>query len=167
MEKLIMRPMSSTEFDAFREREIRGYANEQVSAGNWTQDEAESRSAEQTDSLLPLGIETPGTLLLIAETPEGVQIGHVWVALQRPPGSGSRAWIYDIEIEPEHRGKGFGRALLVAAEEETARHGISKIGLNVFGSNTTARSLYESAGYQVASTQMYKELVRGGTSGSH
>ena len=158
MEKLIMRPMSSSEFDAFRAREISGYATDQVRAGNWTEDESESRSAELTDSLLPLGFETPGTLLLIAETPERVQIGHVWVAFQRPPGSGSGAWIYDIEVEPEHRGKGFGRALLVAAEEETARHGISKIGLNVFGSNKTARSLYESAGYQVASTQMSKEL---------
>ena len=167
MEKLIMRPMSSSEFGAFRAREIRGYADEQVRAGNWTEDEAESRSAEQTDSLLPLGIETPGTLLLIAETPEGVSIGHVWVALQRQPGSGSGAWIYDIEVEPQHRGKGFGRALLLAAEEETARHGISKIGLNVFGSNTTARNLYESAGYQIASTQMSKELARGSTSGSH
>ena len=162
-----MRQMSSSEFGAFRAREIRGYADEQVRAGNWTEDEAESRSAEQTDSLLPLGIETPGTLLLIAETPEGVSIGHVWVALQRQDGSGSGAWIYDIEVEPQHRGKGFGRALLLAAEEETARHGISKIGLNVFGSNTTARNLYESAGYQVASTQMSKELARGSTSGSH
>ena len=150
--------MSSTEFDAFREREIRGYAAEQVRAGNWTEDDAESRSAEQTDALLPLGIETPGTLLLIAETPAGVQIGHVWVALHRQHGSGSGAWIYDIEIEPEHRGKGFGRALLLAAEEETARHGVGKIGLNVFGSNTAARRLYESNGYQVTSTQMSKEL---------
>jgi ribosomal protein S18 acetylase RimI-like enzyme len=163
MEKLIMRPMSSSEFDAFRMREIHGYAAEQVRAGNWTEDESATRSAEQTDSLLPLGVETPGTLLLIAETPDGVQIGHVWVTLQRQHGSGSGAWIYDIEIESEHRGKGFGRALLMAAEEETARHGISKIGLNVFGSNKTARSLYESAGYQVASTQMYKELPLGGS----
>ena len=158
MEKLIMRQMSSSEFVAFRAREIRGYADEQVRVGNWTEEEAESRSAEQTDSLLPLGIETHGTLLLIAETPEGVSIGHVWVAFQRQPGSGSGAWIYDIEVEPQHRGKGFGRALLLVAEEETARHGISKIGLNVFGSNTTARNLYQSTGYQVASTQMYKEL---------
>ena len=161
MQKLIMRPMSSSEFDAFRAREISGYAAEQVGAGNWTEDESETRSAELTDSLLPLGVETPGTLLLIGETPEGVQIGHVWVTLQRQHGSGSGALIYDIEIEPEHRGKGFGRALLMAAEEETARHGVSKIGLNVFGSNKTARSLYESAGYQVASTQMYKELPIG------
>ena len=153
-----MRQMSSSEFVEFRAQEIRGYATEQVRAGNWSEDEAESRSAEQTDSLLPLGVETPGTLLLIAETPDGVQVGHVWVALQRQHGSGSGAWIYDIEVEPQHRGKGFGRALLQAAEEETARHGISKLGLNVFGSNTTARNLYESAGYHVASTQMYKEL---------
>lgn len=90
-----------------------------------------------------------------------MRIGHVWVTLQRQHGSGGGAWIYDIEVEPEQRGKGFGRALLMAAEEETARHGISKIGLNVFGSNMIARSLYESAGYEVSSTQMTKKLPLG------
>lgn len=32
------------------------------------------------------------------------------------------------------------------------------IGLNVFGSNTLARNLYEAAGYQVTSMHMQKEL---------
>ena len=32
------------------------------------------------------------------------------------------------------------------------------IGLNVFGPNTVARNLYESAGYEVATLQMHKQL---------
>jgi ribosomal protein S18 acetylase RimI-like enzyme len=35
---------------------------------------------------------------------------------------------------------------------------VGTIGLNVFGPNTAARNLYESAGYEIASLQMHKEL---------
>ena len=82
-------------------------------------------------------------------------MGVVWVALDRRPGE---AWIYDIEVNAEQRGKGYGRALLQAAEEEAARHGSKAIGLNVFGTNTVARQLYESSGYQITALNMRKEL---------
>jgi ribosomal protein S18 acetylase RimI-like enzyme len=88
----------------------------------------------------------------------------VWVALQRQPGTGGGAWIYDIEMSPEHRGRGFGRALLAAAEQEAARRGANSIGLNVFGTNMTARALYESADYGVATMQFKKTLSSGGQS---
>ena len=126
-------------------------------AGNWTADEAEARSAEQTAELLPQGVETPGMLLLMAETAGGEPVGHLWVALERRRGFPG-AWIYAIEIAPDQRGKGYGRALLLAAEQATARRGVGTIGLNVFGPNTAARNLYESAGYEIASLQMHKEL---------
>jgi ribosomal protein S18 acetylase RimI-like enzyme len=96
-------------------------------------------------------------LLLMAETSDGAVVGHVWVGLERRPGFPG-AWIYSIEIDPDQRGNGYGRSLLVAAEHETARRGIKTIGLNVFGPNTVARNLYASAGYEVASLQMHKEL---------
>lgn len=39
------------------------------------------------------------------------------------------------------------------------RRGVAELGLNVFGSNATARHLYESLGFQVTSQQMAKPLV--------
>jgi ribosomal protein S18 acetylase RimI-like enzyme len=38
-------------------------------------------------------------------------------------------------------------------------HGAEEIGLNVFGQNTVARSLYESSGYEISSLQMRKWLA--------
>jgi hypothetical protein len=38
------------------------------------------------------------------------------------------------------------------------RHGVDSIGLNVFGTNMVARSLYDSAGYTVSAMQMKKVL---------
>ena len=157
MQEIHTRPMTQTEFDGIRTRMTKEYAADHVAAGDWRADEAEARAEQETDALLPHGVATPGMLLLVAETPEGDYLGFVWLAIERQPGSGG-GWIYDIEISPEHRGEGFGRALLAAAELEAANHGADSIGLNVFGANLVARSLYESSGYDVTAMQMSKSL---------
>jgi GNAT superfamily N-acetyltransferase len=150
--------MTAAEFAELRATMNEGYAAEQVAAGRWSPEEAGQLAAAEADRLLPAGLDTPGVLLMAAETPEGHPVGHLWLALQREPGTGGDAWIFDIEIVPERRGQGYGRALLAAAEELAAHHGAAGLGLNVFGSNQVARNLYESAGYQVSSLQMRKEL---------
>ena len=88
MEDLVVRPMTRDEFEVIFSRLVREYAADHVRAGNWTEDEAET-AAEQTEELLPQGVDTPGMLLLVAETPSGEPIGHVWVGLapQQLPGS--------------------------------------------------------------------------------
>jgi ribosomal protein S18 acetylase RimI-like enzyme len=150
--------MTSVEFESLRGRIIREYAAEHVAAGNWTPEVADTRAAQQTDELLPAGVDTPGVLMLMAENSDGDAVGFVWLALERQPGAGGGAWIYDIEILADFRGRGFGRALLAAAEGEAAAHGVDSIGLNVFGSNLRARTLYESAGYDVSAMQLKKVL---------
>jgi ribosomal protein S18 acetylase RimI-like enzyme len=159
MDEFSVRPMAPGEFEAIRSRMIREYAAEHVRAGDWSPDDAEVRAAAQTDELLPQGVNTPDMFILMAVSSKGLEIGHVWVGLKRPYGSGAGAWIYNIEINPDQRGKGYGRALLEAAERETARRGVTTIGLNVFGPNAVARSLYESAGYEVATLQMKKGIA--------
>jgi ribosomal protein S18 acetylase RimI-like enzyme len=84
-------------------------------------------------------------------------VGLVWVG--RAPGKRVGWWIYDVEVVPGQRGRGYGRALLKAAEREARRGGGDSIGLNVFGANNVARGLYESSGYQVASIQMRKRFA--------
>jgi ribosomal protein S18 acetylase RimI-like enzyme len=156
MDQLQLRPMAAEEFGAYRARLVPAYAAEHVRAGHWAADQAETLAAGQVDDLLPAGPDSPGMLLLVASTPGGEPVGLVWVALDRPrPGE---AWIYDIEVDSGHRGQGYGRALLQAAEQEAARHGSKAIGLNVFGTNTVARRLYETSGYQVTAMNMRKEL---------
>lgn len=156
MSELQIRPMTAAEFDAYRERSIRHYAAEQVRAGNWSPDQAEELAAKEADALLPDGVDTPGMLLLAAETASAALIGTVWVELQHRQTTG--AWIYDIEIIPEQRGRGYGRALVSAAEREVEKHGVKAIALNVFGRNAVARKLYESSGYEITSLFMRKGL---------
>jgi GNAT superfamily N-acetyltransferase len=151
--------MTPEEFAAFRKRLVGEYASEHVRAGTWSPEEAEARSAGQIDQLLSQGADTPGMLVLTAETKSGESIGQLGVGLSNPGGSGGGAWIYDIEVVPAERGKGYGRALLAMAEEQTIRNGATAIGLNVFGPNKVARSLYETSGYEIVAQVMRKQLV--------
>lgn len=150
--------MTGSEFDAFRVKLITEYAAVNVEAGRWSAEEAEAKSTAQTQELLPQGVESRRVLVMAAEDSDGAKIGHVWVGLDRQGTAGGGAWIYDIEVAENHRGKGYGRAILQAAEQETLKNGVSSIGLNVFGTNTVARSLYESAGYEITTQQMQKEI---------
>ena len=69
-------------------------------------------------------------------------------------------WVFDIEIDESQRGKGFGRAAMQLAEVVAAQHGATKLGLNVFGSNTVAQALYASLDYATTAITMWKPLTR-------
>jgi ribosomal protein S18 acetylase RimI-like enzyme len=152
---LHIRAMTQEEFASYRQRAISQYADELVRAGACTAEQAEQQATKETDGSLPDGADTGGVALLVAET-AGEVVGLVWVG----PAPAGRAgwWIYDIEVVPAQRGRGYGRALLEAAEREAQRRGGDSIGLNVFGGNDVALSMYESSGYQVAAIQMQKRF---------
>jgi ribosomal protein S18 acetylase RimI-like enzyme len=158
MAELRLRPMTEVEFEAYRRRAISGYAEAHVSAGSWSAEEAEERAAEEFRQLLPAGVATDEMLLYMAEAGGGEVVGLVWLCLKTPRGGDEFAWIYDIEVVEEHRGKGYGRALLAAAEAELRRRGVRAVALNVFGPNVVAQRLYATSGYELMSQQLRKEL---------
>jgi ribosomal protein S18 acetylase RimI-like enzyme len=163
MHELRLRSMTPEEFAAFRARAVSEYARAHVQSGEWLPEDAERLAAEETDSLLPRGLDTPGMLLLFAETEEHGIVGMTWLALARSDRPGG--WIYDIEVVPERRGEGFGRALLEAVERLVAEHGVESLGLNVFADNGVARGLYDACGYEATSLHMIKRLAAAPTPG--
>lgn len=154
---MLVRPMTEAEFDHWRRRLVLEYAQDQVTAGTWSADEAERRSAEGLDEELPDGQATADQVFLTAEDEQGA-VGIIWLSLTHPRGAPDTAWISDLEVVAERRGQGLGRALLAEAEREIADRGIGALGLNVFGYNASARRLYDSAGYHVVTQQMRKQL---------
>ena len=150
--------MTAAEFDVFRRALVVEYAADQVRTGRYTAAESEGQVDAELRAQLPDGPQTAGQLLFTAEDDAG-PIGILWLSLTHPRGAPDTAWIYDIEVLPERRGQGFGRALLAAAEHEIAARGIGSLGLNVFGDNETAQNLYRSAGYAVITQQMTKHLT--------
>jgi len=67
-------------------------------------------------------------------------------------------WVWDVVIDPEHRGQGYGRAAMQLAETYAHARGARTLGLSVFGFNSAARGLYESLGYETTSVKMRKHL---------
>jgi ribosomal protein S18 acetylase RimI-like enzyme len=150
--------MTADEFAAYRKVLPHEYAATHVEAGNWLPEEAAAKAEAELASALGGGLDQPDTLLLTAVMGDETPVGLVWVSLTHPRGVPGAASIFDIQIFPEHRGNGLGRELLEAVEEEVARRGHSQMALNVFGSNRAALALYSSAGYEVITQQMRKEL---------
>lgn len=157
MQTVELRPMTDPEYAAFLDRSVPEYAAAKQETGEFQPETAIEQSRAEHDALLPQGPATPGNLLFTAFDPTGTAVGLLWLAL--PSGRQRRAWVYDVWVEPAARGKGYGRAIMLAGERELTSRGVAELGLNVFGSNATARHLYESLGFQVTSQQMAKPLV--------
>ncbi len=159
MPGITVRPMTDAEFAEWQDDLARAYADDQVRAGNWAPDEALDRARQSNAALLPRGRGTDGMLFLVAQGPGGEPVGRLWLGLEHPRGTADCAFLYDIEVDEPHRGKGYGRALLAAAEEAARSRGVRALELNVFGGNTAAIALYESAGYVVVQQQMRRRLT--------
>jgi ribosomal protein S18 acetylase RimI-like enzyme len=157
--ELTVRTMTEAEFDKWRTDVVHAFADEQVAAGNWSADHALELARQANAALLPDGFTTPGMLFLRGELPDRTPIGTMWIGLTHPRGTADCAFLYDIEIEPAHRGAGYGRTLLALGEDVVRRHGVGAIELHVFGGNARALRLYESSGYRVITQQMRKNLA--------
>jgi ribosomal protein S18 acetylase RimI-like enzyme len=160
MAALSLRTMTEAEFHAWDQRIARAFASEQVAAGNWSPEEALELAVKGNAALLPDGAATEGMLLLTAVRADGTAVGTLWIGLTHPRGIPDCAFLYDIEVEEEHRGAGYGHALLAVGEEAVRSRGINAMELNVFGSNMRAIRLYERSGYRVVTEQMRKDLRR-------
>jgi GNAT superfamily N-acetyltransferase len=148
--------MSAAYFAAWNERLVVEYAREKVEAGVWPEAYALELSRAEQATTLPDGMQTPGHDFFVA-TVDGEVVGNLWLFTD-PHQPVQSTYIYDIEINEPHRGKGLGRALLTAAESWCAEHGSTSARLNVFAPNTTARALYESSGYSLTSMHMMKRI---------
>ena len=84
---------------------------------------------------------------------EAQAIGNVWLVQKE-----AEWWIYDIELDEEHRSKGLGRLALQAIEKFVKDHQGNKLNLSVFGFNKIAQNLYLSEGFEVTRIQMHKNL---------
>ncbi|MDH4178848.1 MAG: GNAT family N-acetyltransferase, partial [Thermoleophilia bacterium] len=116
-------------------------------------DKAESDFAR----LFPDGLASPGVVLHAVEE-EGERVGHVVFAEEERHGRRC-AWLYEIWIDADVRGRGIGRRVIELFEAEVRARGLPRIELNVFGGNAVARGLYRSLGYDEVAVVMEKELA--------
>lgn len=151
-----LRPIQEAEFTAFLEYIIPDYAAENVRAGYWDESEALEKSRKSIEGYLPQGVNTPNHHLFIVED-EGQRVGLIWMRAQLDTPI-KQGFIFDINIDPEQRGKGYGKQAMLLIEEKARQLGLQQIGLHVFADNQIARGLYEKVGYRISSCNMLKDL---------
>jgi ribosomal protein S18 acetylase RimI-like enzyme len=150
-----LEPKTTQELASWIPSKKEEYIAERIKAGE-SAEVANRMSDGQFAELFPDGNPADGQFVMNVLTDEEL-VGTLWMG--RPfSGDGNTWFIFDIEIAKDARGRGFGRAAMVAAEEWTRERGGTRVALNVFGPNLTARSLYDSLGYEVLATSMFKDL---------
>ena len=151
-------PMTDDDLQKYLDNAIPGYAADKVKAGSWSETEALEKSRDSYWKLLPDGVDSKGEYLYRIEDAEsGQKVGGIWLNAQVDTPSPS-GFIYDIEIEEEFRGKGYGKQAMLAIEEKARELGLKSIGLHVFAHNPVAKGLYEKIGYEIKSMNMTKAL---------
>jgi ribosomal protein S18 acetylase RimI-like enzyme len=121
---------------------------------------ANARADRTANDMFPDGSAAPGHWLFVVEDGEGTRVGVLWLG-DPVDGDPDTLWVYDIEIDPDHRGRGLGRDTMLLAEAEARRLGRNRIKLNVFARNAVARALYLSLGFEEMSVQMSKAVDGG------
>ena len=154
---LRLRPATPAEFDEWLPRQVASYTEMITESGSLAPAEARQKAERDTALAFSAGAATPGQLVFRVLVGDGA-VGWLWLGLSAPDGDPLMAWVYDVEIDPAYRGRGYGRAAMLLAEAEARSAGMTSIGLNVHGQNAVARSLYDSLGYAVMAVQMKKPL---------
>jgi len=80
-----------------------------------------------------------------------VMVGH----------DGHRGWVYYVSVDPECRGKGFGRIIMAAAEQWLRERGILKLMLIVRRDNTKVQAFYETLDYSEQDRTLYAKWLDG------
>lgn len=153
-----LEPMTDAQYLDYRERAEDDYAHSIAASGALPAPEARRKAREDYARLLPDGPATPGHhLWRVLDGDDGGDVGLLWLHVTQR-SDGPHAFVYDVEVREQARRRGYGRAVMRAAERVCREQGVVSIALNVFGHNTGARALYEQEGYEVTSVQMRKRL---------
>ncbi len=110
-------------------------------------------------SFLGTQLDRPNILVLVAER-DGQVIGYTYagvegtdyMALRGPAGV-----LYDIVVDPAHRGQGVGRTLLDATLAALKAKGTPRVVLSTAERNESAQRLFARAGFRRTMIEMTRE----------
>ncbi|HEY8947488.1 MAG TPA: GNAT family N-acetyltransferase [Rhizomicrobium sp.] len=84
----------------------------------------------------------------------GAYMGEIFIV----PEERNYAYIFELFVVEAMRGKGIGRALIVACEDWAKAEGFKTIQIGVLSRNESAAGLYRSAGYADYAIELRKYL---------
>jgi ribosomal protein S18 acetylase RimI-like enzyme len=100
-------------------------------------------------------VASPATDLLVAHDESGAILGSLTLVVFRIP-TGVRAWIEDVVVDGDARGKGVGEALNRFALDIAASRGARSVDLTSRPSREAANRLYQRLGFVARDTNVYR-----------
>ena len=149
---IALRPLRDDEYGAWDAAHRAEYEHGLVEFAGMERAAAQAKVARDVAAVLPDRLATEGTRIWAVEE-DGRTVGTVFLGVRS-----GECWLYDITIDAAERGRGYGRAAMLALEDEVRRLGHNSVTLNVWGGNAVARGLYRSLGYVEQSVHMRKPL---------
>ena len=134
--------------------EISEYSEEILSALNELLPQLSSSASPLSDAFLLRVIQSESSHLLMAEE-DGQFYGSLTLAVFVIP-TGTRAWIEDVVVSEDSRGKGVGRLLSERAVNLANELGAKTIDLTSRPSREAANSLYKKIGFVQRETNVYR-----------
>ena len=91
-------------------------------------------------------LENEGHHLLLALREDGRAIGFVSGVEMTHPDKGTEMFLYELEVHPDHRNQGVGRALVRALADLAREHGCYGMWVLTDAENPAALAAYGAAG---------------------
>jgi ribosomal protein S18 acetylase RimI-like enzyme len=114
-----------------------------------------SSSAPPAAAELEQIVASPATRLLVARDDGDAIVGTLTLVLFRIP-TGLRAWIEDVVVDEDRRGRGVGEALTREAVRIAADAGARNVDLTSRPDREAANRLYERLGFRRRETNVYR-----------
>jgi ribosomal protein S18 acetylase RimI-like enzyme len=153
-----LRPLRDEEIPGFIEGLHDEYVRGLIEDAAMSPQEAEEKATSDHAALFPGRKPQTDHHMYVVEDESGDPVGHLFWAKRSAPGSGPRAFLYQIRIDERFRGRGYGREAMELLEDEVRAEGLPGVDLNVWGRNDLARSLYRKLGFEERAVFMTKEL---------
>ncbi|NQV37484.1 MAG: GNAT family N-acetyltransferase [Candidatus Marinimicrobia bacterium] len=150
-----LKHMTDQEYDEFFPIVVDSYTNELVKNMKMDVELARTRSLDETNKLLPDGLNTENHYFYSITNQNGMNVGGIWIQITK---KSKLAFIFFIHIKESYRRQGYGKKALAQLENKLRDYAINRIQLNVF-ENNDAQKLYEKMDYKIVSHTMQKWIV--------
>lgn len=119
-----------------------------------------SSSASGPDSATVAGrMRDERVRVLVAER-DGIVVGTATLSLLATLWKGMVGHVDDVVVDATARGEGVGRQLMQKLHEEAQRLGVTHLDLTSRPTREAANALYQSLGYEMRSTNVYRLRLR-------
>jgi ribosomal protein S18 acetylase RimI-like enzyme len=121
---------------------------------------ASPRTEDAYASFIGGQIGKSNVVLLVAER-DGVVLGYAYAGVEGPDYMslrGPAGVLYDIVVDPTHRGHGVGQLLLQAILAALKAHGAPRVVVSTAERNEAAQRLFARAGFRRTMIEMTREL---------